>query len=135
MAGTTKAKNQKVKNAQNENVFLHFNLDAILSLVKERKCPVCGKPFSRLHPIRHGEKYYVYADHGTTLHYIAPLQSYDYVLENLKAVYYLYKCGKFSKQQIADLIYFVFQLIYTESTEDQEFKKIMKNSIKQLLEQ
>ena len=122
--------------SEHDNIFLDFNLDQVIELAKQKKCPVCQKHYSRLHPIRKpNKKYYVYADHeGKSLHYVAPLNSYTYVINNLKATYYLYKSGMFDKKQLIDVIYFVFELITSESKEDPEFRKIIANSLKQLLE-
>ena len=117
------------------NVFSHFNLDEILELAKQRKCPVCQRRCIRLHLIRHeNNKYYVYCDHGNELHYIAPFGEYTYVINNIKGMYYLYMSGMFSKEQFAKIIFEVFEMVVTESKEDEKFRKIMIHSLKQLLE-
>ena len=134
MAGTK----SQVKNDQ-VNIFKFFNFDEIIVLAKEGKCPICGKVPSRFHPIKHSNgKVYWYAEHRVgskhTLHYIVAHQDYDYVITRIKAIYFGYKRGWFSREQVMNMIYDIFQLVTTEAKADPEFRKVIKNSLRQLLE-
>ena len=124
---------KKAQVKDDQNIFLHFNMDEIVKLAKENKCPKDGERCERIRPIPHGEKIYLYCEHTGHLHYIAPLMRYDYVINNIRAMLYLLHSGLFEKEQIILLIYDVLELIKTEST-DEEFKKIIRHSLEQLLE-